>query len=91
MTDAAKRKIAVKFDSVVVRSRARRQDLEDDDRVWICSVLRSVGAGRRRGRLAQTRCGRRHELSFDCGLLQGLSSSRPTRSMPSEETRMALE
>ena len=27
----------------------------------------------------------------DCGLLQGLSSSRPARSMPSEETRMALE
>jgi hypothetical protein len=25
------------------------------------------------------------------GLLQGLSSSRPTWSMPSEETRMALE
>jgi hypothetical protein len=38
-----------------------------------------------------TRYGRRHEPSCDCGPLQGLSSSRPTRSMPSEETRMALE
>jgi hypothetical protein len=31
------------------------------------------------------------DATCDFGLLQGFSSSRPTWSMPSEETRMALE
>ena len=32
--DVAKRKIAVELDPVIVRSRAWRQDLDDNNRVW---------------------------------------------------------
>jgi hypothetical protein len=43
--DAGKRKIAVQFDSVIVRSRARRQDLDDDDRVWDLERAEVGGGG----------------------------------------------
>jgi hypothetical protein len=43
--DAAKRKIAVELDPVIVCSRARRPDLYDDERVWDLERAQ-IGRGR---------------------------------------------
>jgi hypothetical protein len=79
--DAAKRKIAVEFDSVIVCSRGRRQDLHDDERVWDLERA-EIGRGRadnERVGLERGSCGDpdRHPIREDAARQARASNALP--------------